>query len=57
MEALLVGSLERTPLSGLGVGTADGITAVEWPFGYHAAFDAGSVVLIDGSGKVVAREQ
>jgi hypothetical protein len=55
-QALLVGSLERTALSGLGVGTADGITAVEWPFGYRAAFDATQVVLLDGSGRIVARE-
>jgi hypothetical protein len=55
-EALMVGSLERTPLSGLGIGTAEGLTPVEWPFGYRARLDGLSVVLLDGSGKVVARE-
>jgi hypothetical protein len=56
MEALMVGSLERTPLSGLGIATAEGMTAVEWPFGSSARIVGGSVVLLDKSGKVVARE-
>lgn len=56
MEALMVGSLERLPLTGLGIGTADGVTSVEWPFGYSARLVASSIVLLDGSGKVVARE-
>jgi len=56
MQALMVGSLERTPLSGLGIATAEGMTAVEWPFGSSARIVDGSVVLLDRSGKVVARE-
>ena len=56
MEALMVGSLERTPASGLGIGTAEGITAVEWPFGYSAQVVNAAVVLLDETGKVVARE-
>ena len=56
MEALMVGSLERLPATGLGIGTADGITPVEWPFGYSARVVNAAVVLIDGSGAVVARE-
>jgi hypothetical protein len=56
MEALMVGSLERLPLTGLGIGLAEGITPVEWPFGYSARVVKASVVLLDRSGKVVARE-
>lgn len=56
MAALLTGSLERTPLSGLGVGTAEGIRPVEWPFGYRAGLQGSAVVLVDRSGMVVARE-
>ena len=52
----MVGSLERHPLSGLGISTADSATPVEWPFGYSARVVAASVVLLDGTGKVVARE-
>lgn len=52
----MVGSLERHPLSGLGISTADSATPVEWPFGYSARIVASSVVLLDGTGKVVARE-
>lgn len=52
----MVGSLERHPLTGLGVGTANGVTPVEWPFGYSARVVGASIVLVDGSGKVVARE-
>jgi hypothetical protein len=57
MEALMVGSLERNPQTGLGITTAAGATPVEWPFGYHALLGEGSAVfLLDGTGKVVARE-
>lgn len=56
MEALMAGSLERHALSGLGIGTADGVTPVEWPFGYSARVVGSSIVLLDPSGKVVARE-
>jgi hypothetical protein len=54
--ALMVGSLERQPQTGLGIGTANGVTPVEWPFAYSARVVASSIVLLDGSGKVVARE-
>jgi hypothetical protein len=57
MDALMAGSLERTPVSGLGIGTSDvDITPVEWPFRYSARLEGQLVVLIDESGKVVARE-
>ena len=52
----MVGSLERHPVTGLGIGTANGVTPVEWPFGYSARLAGPSVVLLDGSGRVVARE-
>lgn len=56
MDALMVGSLERNPLSGLGISTAEAATPVEWPFGYSARVVGSSIVLVDPSGKVVARE-
>jgi hypothetical protein len=56
MDALMVGSLERHPATGLGIATAEGATPVEWPFGYRARLDGSGVVLLDGTGNVVARE-
>jgi len=56
MDALMVGSLERHPLTGLGITSADSATPVEWPFGYSARLIGSSVVLVDGTGKIVARE-
>lgn len=57
MDALLGGTLARHAQSGLGVASADGQqTAVEWPFRYSARLEGGRVVLLDETGKVVARE-
>lgn len=57
MDALMVGTLARHPLSGLGITSADGqSTPVEWPFGYTARGQGGRIVLVDPSGTVVARE-
>jgi hypothetical protein len=57
MDALMAGSLERTPVSGLGIGTSDvDITPVEWPFRYSARLEGQLVVLIDEAGKVEERE-
>jgi hypothetical protein len=57
MLALTSGSLERHPLTGLGIATSDvEITAVEWPFGYSARMDLQTVVLVDERGVDVARE-
>lgn len=55
--ALLAGSLVRQPQTGLGIAQSDvEISAVEWPFGYTARTEGGLVVLLDETGKVVARE-
>ena len=57
MDALLGGKLTRHAETGLGVTSADGTsTAVEWPFGYTARNELGKLVLLDETGKVVARE-
>lgn len=57
MDALLGGKLTRHAETGLGVTSADGTsTAVEWPFGYTARNELGKLVLLDKTGKVVARE-
>jgi len=57
MDALMSGSLERHPQTGLGIGTSDvEITPVEWPFGYSARMDVASLVLLNEKGVVVARE-
>ncbi|HUQ43605.1 MAG TPA: hypothetical protein VM451_04235 [Candidatus Limnocylindria bacterium] len=57
MDALMSGSLERHPQTGLGIGTSDvEITPVEWPFGYSARMEVASVVLLNEKGVVVARE-
>jgi hypothetical protein len=57
LAALLGGTLAEHPQSGLGVTSADGqATAVEWPFGYTARNDMGSLLLVDERGRVVARE-
>ena len=55
--ALIAGSLERHPQTGLGIGTAgEEVTPVQWPFGYSARMDIGAIVLVDDGGRVVARE-
>jgi hypothetical protein len=57
MDALMGGKLARVPASGLGVATVDGgAIAVEWPFHYTAREVEGRIVLIDETGKIVARE-
>jgi hypothetical protein len=57
MDALLAGTLTRSAASGLGVAAENGqSTAIEWPFGYSARVEADRVVLVDETGKVVARE-
>lgn len=55
-SALLAGSLERHPVTGLGIENADGVTGVMWPFGYTARVELSSMVLVDSAGVVVARE-
>ena len=55
--ALIAGSLERHPQTGLGIGTSgEAVTPVQWPFGYSARMELSTVVLVDETGKVVARE-
>ena len=55
--ALLAGSLERHPQTGLGIGLSDvQVTPVEWPFGYSARVEGTSMLLLDEKGTVVARE-
>ena len=56
MDALAVGSLEQHPQTGLGIADGDRTMGVEWPFGYSARIDVQGVVLLDETGKVVARE-
>lgn len=56
-DALLSGTLATHPGTGLGIAAADGATTpVEWPFGWSARSEAGRVVLLDATGKVVAHE-
>ena len=55
--ALIAGSLERHPETGLGIATSDvEVTPVQWPYGYSAYTEMESIVLIDERGEVVARE-
>ncbi len=55
--ALMAGSLERHPQTGLGIAGSDvDLTPVQWPFGYSARTELSTIVLVDESGKVVARE-
>ena len=57
MEALTSGTLARNDQSGLGIVSSDGtVTPVEWPFGYSARNELGRLVLVDETGKAVARE-
>ena len=57
MDALMTGTLSRNGQTGLGVTGPDGKqTAVEWPFGYSAHIEGGVAVLVDNTGKSVARE-
>ena len=51
------GKLAKHPQSGLGISSADGSQSpVEWPFRYSARVEFGRVILLDETGKVVARE-
>ena len=55
--ALIAGSLEKHPQTGLGIGTGgEQVTPVQWPFGYSARMDLSGVVLVDETGKVIAKE-
>jgi hypothetical protein len=57
MDALTRGTLTRDPQSGLGLAAADGTrTPVEWPFGYSARNELGKIVLVDETGRTIARE-
>ena len=57
MDALMSGTLARHAGTGLGVTAADGQQmAVEWPFRYSAWVVDGRIVLLDETGKAVARE-
>lgn len=57
MDALMGGKLAEHAQSGLGITSADGTqSAVEWPFRYSARVEFGRVILLDETGKVVARE-
>ena len=57
MDALMSGTLARHAATGLGVTSADGQQmAVEWPFRYSARVVDGRIVLLDETGKAVARE-
>ena len=57
MDALMGGTLAKHAQSGLGISSADGSqSAVEWPFRYSARVEFGRVLLLDETGKVVARE-
>ena len=54
---LMGGKLAKHPQSGLGISSADGSQSpVEWPFRYSARVEFGRVILLDETGKVVARE-
>ena len=57
MDALMSGTLARHAGTGLGITAADGQQmAVEWPFRYSARVEGGRIVLLDETGKAVARE-
>lgn len=57
MDALMGGRLAKHAQSGLGITSADGTSsAVEWPFRYSARVELGRVILVDETGRVVARE-
>jgi hypothetical protein len=57
MLALTSGTLARHPETGLGIAGPEGtVQAVEWPFGYSAWTEVSQTVLVDETGKVIARE-
>jgi len=56
-DALASGRLVTDARSGLALATNGGdVTPILWPFGWSARREMSSVVLLDGTGKVVARE-
>lgn len=57
MDALATGTLVASNKSGLAIegGGEEGVTEVEWPFGYTARRDTFGVVLVDSAGVEVAR--
>lgn len=55
--ALIAGTLARSEATGLGVRNDDGVVdPVVWPFGFTIGQDFTTVVLIDATGRTVARE-
>jgi hypothetical protein len=56
--ALVAGTLARSQTTGLGVQAPGGgvVQPVLWPFGFGLRQDVTTVVLVDGSGREVARE-
>ena len=55
MDALLSGTLAVNNQTGLGVENGGEKMAVEWPFGYTARMELGVIVLVDETGKSVAK--
>lgn len=56
-DALIGGSLERHPQTGLGISTqGEEVTPVQWPFGYSARLEIATMLLVDENGGTVARE-
>ena len=55
--ALIAGTIARSEATGLGVRNDDGVVdPVIWPFGFTIGQDLTTVVLIDATGRTVARE-
>lgn len=54
--ALMSGTLVRHAESGLAVATGNEVTPIVWPFGYTARIEIDRAVLVDESGRTVARE-
>ena len=55
--ALIAGVLARSQVTGLGVQSDDGVVdPVVWPFGFTIRQDLITVVLVDATGRTVARE-
>ena len=55
MDALLSGRLVATPLSGIGVQGDEVVIPVAWPYGYSALSQSGVTVLLDHTGRQLAR--
>ncbi len=54
--ARLGGVLTADPTYGLGLRRGDTVHGVLWPYGYSARYEPGGIVLIDRTGRIVARE-